>query len=203
MSGWDESSSPSSSSMSAPDTELVGRRQPEAVGIGGFAGSLAGQGMSREPGQPRLIAKCDYDFSAASPMADKPSMRVISKSRLKSFWESHKNRADAEKAFTVWYKIASKVEWENFAGLRQTFGSADQVGNCVVFDVGNNRYRLIGRVFYPRLIYVLRVMDHKEYDETPWAKQCGCHQPPPKKPGTVRKVVRKTWPTSKPRRRRR
>jgi hypothetical protein len=58
-------------------------------------------------------------------------------------------------------------------------------------------------VFYPRLIYVLRVMDHKEYDETPWAKQCGCHQPPPKKPVTVRKVVRKTWPTSKPRRRRR
>lgn len=32
---------------------------------------------------------------------------------------------------------------------KQTFGSADQVGNCVVFDVGSNRYRLIGRVLYP------------------------------------------------------
>ena len=28
--------------------------------------------------------------------------------------------------------------------LKQTFESADQVGNCVVFDVGNNRFRLFG-----------------------------------------------------------
>jgi mRNA interferase HigB len=136
-------------------------------------------------------------------MADILDMRVISKSRLKSFWESHNSRADAEKALTVWYKIASKAEWESFAGLRQTFGSADQVGNCVVFDVGNNRYRLIGRVFYPRLIYVLRVMDHKEYDKTPWAKQCGCHQPPPRKPRLFRNAVRKKGLANKPRSRRR
>ena len=37
----------------------------------------------------------------------------------------------------------------------------------VVFDIGNNRYRLIGRVFYPHKHYVLRVMDHEEYDRVP------------------------------------
>jgi mRNA-degrading endonuclease HigB of HigAB toxin-antitoxin module len=38
---------------------------------------------------------------------------------------------------------------------------SDQVGNCVVFDVGNNRYRLIGRVKYEQhIVYVLKVMDH-------------------------------------------
>jgi hypothetical protein len=56
-------------------------------------------------------------------------------------------------------------------------------------------------VFYPRLIYVLRVMDHQQYDKTPWATQCGCHKPPPKKPEPLRKAARKTRLTSKPRRR--
>jgi len=76
-------------------------------------------------------------------------MHVISRSRLRLFWKTCRNRADAERALSAWYKIASKAAWENFAGLKQTFGSADQVGNCVVFDVGSNRYRLIGRVLYP------------------------------------------------------
>ena len=117
--------------------------------------------------------------------------------RARSFWETWRNRADAERALSAWYKIASNVEWANFAGLKQTFGSADQVGNCVVFDIGNNRYRLIGRVLYPHKLYVLRVMDHEEYDRVPWASPCGCHSPPPK---------RRTPPTKRPgavRRRRR
>jgi mRNA interferase HigB len=57
-----------------------------------------------------------------------------------------------------------------------------------VFDVGNNRYRLIGRVFYVTAryptgrIYVLKVMDHAEYDKNRWIEDCGCRKPPPKKP---------------------
>ena len=92
-------------------------------------------------------------------------------------------------ALSAWYKIASKAEWANFARLKQTFGSADQVGNGVVFDVGSNRYRLIGRVLYPHKLSVLRVMDHEEYDRASWASQCGCHSPPPK---------RRTPPTKRP-----
>ncbi|MBL6832338.1 MAG: type II toxin-antitoxin system HigB family toxin [Pirellulales bacterium] len=65
----------------------------------------------------------------------------------------------------------------------------EQIKPAVVFDVGTNRYRLIGRVFYPRKLYVLRVMDHEEYDRVPWASQCGCHSPPPK---------RRTPPTKRP-----
>lgn len=60
----------------------------------------------------------------------------------------------------TWYKMAKQTDWENFAALKGTFASADQVGNCVVFDVGNNRYRLIGRVVYAKgRLYVLKVMD--------------------------------------------
>lgn len=111
-------------------------------------------------------------------------MHVISKARLREFWRGHRHgSAVARRDLTVWYKITSKALWANFAALKQTFGSADQVGNCVVFDVGNNRYRLIARVFYrSHRVYVLKVMDHAEYDRTDWADECGCHSPPPRRP---------------------
>src|SRR5271156_879871 len=110
-------------------------------------------------------------------------MLIISKLMLRCFWESRKqDSADAEKYLSAWYKIAKGSSWDSFGSLKQTFGSADQVGNCVVFDVGNNRFRLIGRVNYRRgIVYVLRVMDHQEYDKQLWAEACGCHESPPKK----------------------
>lgn len=111
-------------------------------------------------------------------------MHVISRARLRAFWESRRaDAAIAERDLAAWFKLARRAEWPNFAALRQTFGSADQVGNCVVFDVGNNRYRLIGRVNYAKgRLYVLKVMDHAEYDKQRWIDDCGCHEPPPKQP---------------------
>jgi mRNA interferase HigB len=109
-------------------------------------------------------------------------MRVISRRRLREYWESRKDDSTiAERDLSTWCKLAKSAEWRNCATLKQTFGSADQVGNCVVFDVGNNRFRLIGRVNYRKgIIYVLRVMDHREYDKQRWVDDCGCHRPPPK-----------------------
>jgi mRNA interferase HigB len=78
-------------------------------------------------------------------------VRIISRRRLREFWESRKHDAGrAERDLLAWYKPAKHALWPTFAALRQTFGSADQVGNCVVFDVGNNRYRLIARINYLR-----------------------------------------------------
>src|SRR5262249_2326935 len=115
-------------------------------------------------------------------------VRVIAKSRLRQFWESWKEDSRiAEADLSTWYKLAREVDWPHFGALRQTFGSADQVGNCVVFDVGNNRYRLIGRVNYTRgIIYVLRVMDHREYDKKRWINSCGCNSPPPRRSATAK-----------------
>jgi hypothetical protein len=67
------------------------------------------------------------------------------------------------------------------------------VGDCIVFDVGNNRFRLIGRVRYRSgILYVLRVMDHSEYDKQRWIEDGGCRKPPPKKPATGRRKSRQT-----------
>lgn len=115
-------------------------------------------------------------------------MWIIAKSHLRRFWESRKDDSEvAEKDLNTWYKLARAAEWANFGALRQTFASADQVGNCVVFDVGNNRYRLIGRIFYASSkLFILKVMDHREYDKNRWPDDCGCHEPPPKKPPAVK-----------------
>ncbi len=110
-------------------------------------------------------------------------MRVLSKPTLVTFWKSRKvDSRQAEQDLSAWYTAAKHAEkWKDFAALKQTFSSADQVGSCVVFDIGNNRYRLIGRVNYQAgMLLILKVMDHKEYDKGLWEDQCGCRKPPPK-----------------------
>ncbi len=111
-------------------------------------------------------------------------MRVIARPRLEQFWAARKaDAATAERDMSAWYKLARNAVWANFGALKQTFGSADRVGNCVVFDVGNNRYRLVCRVnFATGVIYVLEPMDHAEYDKKLWVDRCRCHKPPPKRP---------------------
>lgn len=50
-----------------------------------------------------------------------------------------------------------------------------------MFDVGNNRFRVIGRVRYGSgKLFILKVMDHHEYDKNRWPDECGCHRAPPK-----------------------
>ncbi|WZP01053.1 type II toxin-antitoxin system HigB family toxin [Isosphaeraceae bacterium EP7] len=81
--------------------------------------------------------------------------------------------------------IAKDVSWSNWGQLKQTFGKTDAVGHCIVFDVVNNRYRLIARVDYrAQQIHVCAAMDHAEYDKRRWLTRCSCYEPADK-PGTV------------------
>jgi mRNA interferase HigB len=110
-------------------------------------------------------------------------MRVISKARLKKFWES-RDSEDSEQPLRAWYTLVSnrEVAWQNWGDVRAMYGSAGLVGNCVVFNVAGNKYRLITRILYPsQKVFVLKVMTHKEYDKDLWKEECGCFSPPPKK----------------------
>src|SRR2546428_11507842 len=95
-------------------------------------------------------------------------MRVISKARLREFWEDH---LDAEKPLTAWWKIASRADWASIQDIRSTFPHADAVelycGLLVtVFNIGGRKYRPILRVIYdyPRN-YVKRGLTPKKYDK--------------------------------------
>lgn len=105
-------------------------------------------------------------------------MWIISIKRLRQFWAVHPR---AELSLRSWFTQVTAADWSNFAELRATFRSADLVGNCIVFNISGNHYRLITRLFYAsHKVYVLRVMTHQEYDLVDWAEQYGCYKPPPK-----------------------
>lgn len=103
-------------------------------------------------------------------------MWIISLKRLRAFWTEHQR---AQIPLRSWYTQVAAARWSNFAEVRATFPSADLVGNCTVFNIAGNHHRLITRVLFPsHKVFVLRVMTHREYDQTDWATQCGCYQPP-------------------------
>lgn len=111
-------------------------------------------------------------------------MRVISRARLKQFWESPGHR-DAEGPLRAWYThVSSKsVSWQSWGSVKAAFASASIVGDCIVFNIGGNKYRLVARIRYPsHKVFVLKVMTHSEYDLDNWKDECGCYDvPPPKK----------------------
>jgi mRNA interferase HigB len=109
-------------------------------------------------------------------------VRVISKARLKRFWELP-GCAEAEGALQAWHTHVNhkSVRWQCWSDVKSDFATASIVGNCVVFNIGGNKYRLVARVLYPiQKVFILTVMTHKEYDRDTWKEECGCYLPPPK-----------------------
>src|SRR5260370_33768282 len=109
-------------------------------------------------------------------------MRVIAKARLTLFWKSP-GRGAAEGPLRAWYTpVNSKaVAWHSWGHVKADFNTASVIGNCVVFNIGGNNYRLVTRPLYPsQKVFVLKVMTHAEYDVDKWKEACGCFAPPPK-----------------------
>ena len=53
--------------------------------------------------------------------------------------------------------------------MKSVFGTASIVGNCVIFNIGGNKYRLIAVIHFNRgKLYVRHVLTHAEYDEGKW-----------------------------------
>jgi mRNA interferase HigB len=94
------------------------------------------------------------------------SVHIISRKKLNEFAEKH---SAAKPAITHWCRLAKQLNFSNFAELRETFPSADRVGNLTVFNVGGNNVRLIAAIHYNRKkIYIRAVLTHAEYDEHRW-----------------------------------
>jgi mRNA interferase HigB len=112
-------------------------------------------------------------------------MRVISKARLKQFWESS-GRKDAEGPLRAWFTHVNNkaVSWHAWADVKSDFATASIVGSCIVFNIGGNKYRLATRILYrSQKVFILKVMTHAEYDDDTWKEECGCYKPPPRKKG--------------------
>jgi mRNA interferase HigB len=94
--------------------------------------------------------------------------------------EKHLSRAaehypDAAKEISAWRKIAKAARWRSFVEVQQTFKDADAVKGYVLFNLRQNRYRLVTIIHFSRVkdgriteghVYIRSVLTHKDYDDS-------------------------------------
>ncbi len=94
-------------------------------------------------------------------------MRIIAKSTLRLFWQSHPNYADAKIAMTEWYNYALKANWSTPHKIKENLRNASILkNNRVVFNICGNKYRIVTRIDYKYQMILIRfVGTHKQYDQ--------------------------------------
>ena len=93
-------------------------------------------------------------------------MHIITRKRLLEFSKKHPGCSSAVES---WYRIVKHTDFNSLHELRQTFPSADKVGNLTIFNVGGNKVRLISAIHYNRhKVYLRHVLTHEEYNRGSW-----------------------------------
>ena len=90
-------------------------------------------------------------------------MRVISKKKLRDFWELHH---DCEEKLKAWYNEAEQGDWSTPNELRREYPSASILkSNRVVFNIKGNKYRLIVKINYGYgVIWIRFIGSHEEFN---------------------------------------
>ena len=96
-------------------------------------------------------------------------MRIISFAAIRNFIAKH---ADADVALRDWYKKTEKSDWASLSDVKDTFNSADYVGNDrYVFNIKGNNYRLVAMIlFAAKKVFIRWIGTHKEYDKKDCSK---------------------------------
>lgn len=91
-------------------------------------------------------------------------MRIISRKKLKEFWERH---TEVRQPLQAWYDYTKHAEWKKPSDIKKVFGNASFVGNDrVVFNLKGNSYRLVVAISYEHSIVFIRFIGtHQEYDK--------------------------------------
>ena len=93
-------------------------------------------------------------------------MHVISRKALIPFFEKH---PDSKTALTRWFKIMRQTRFQTFHALRDAFPSTDKVGPWIVFNIGDNKYRLVAIIhFNVGKVYICHLLTHQEYGKGGW-----------------------------------
>jgi mRNA interferase HigB len=84
-----------------------------------------------------------------------------------------RKHARARSSLNTWYHATLQAQWNSFDDVRKTFRTADLYGECVIFDIGGNNYRLIAKIDYEaKQVSIQTVMTHAEYDREKWKSNC-------------------------------
>jgi mRNA interferase HigB len=103
------------------------------------------------------------------------TVNVISRRRLRQFYDAKPERRQHAGAFEDWFRLARKARWRTFQDARSLFGQSDIAKDtasrrtATIFDIGGNKYRIVTLIDYARqTVLIAHVMDHKEYDKGLW-----------------------------------
>ena len=97
-------------------------------------------------------------------------MHVVTRKHLA---EAEKEYPEAARELRAWFKIASSARWRNFVEVRQHFKDADDMDGYAIFNIRQNRYRLVTVIHYAREregrvteghIYIRAFLTHRQYD---------------------------------------
>jgi len=91
-------------------------------------------------------------------------LRVIAKRTLRNFWELN---PDSAQQLLVWFREASKADWNNPNEIKSHYTSASILKNSkVVFNICGNKYRLIVEINFTRKwVFIRFIGTHNEYDK--------------------------------------
>jgi mRNA interferase HigB len=102
---------------------------------------------------------------------------------LRHLNEAMKEYPNAANEIKAWVAVVKPVRWHNFTEVRSMFPDADYVKGYVVFNIRQNRYRLITVIHYAKTadekltkghVYIRSFLTHKEYnDPRKWDRRFG------------------------------
>ena len=101
----------------------------------------------------------------------------------KHLHEAMQQYPDAANEIMAWVVIVKGVRWHNFLEVRSVFKDVDSVKGYVIFNIRQNRYRLVTIIHYATTtsqkrtqghLYIRSFLTHKEYDNPAnWDRKFG------------------------------
>ena len=90
-------------------------------------------------------------------------MHIIARKILLDFSRKYPG---AKRHLERWWSVCRKNNFSSLSALKKTFGTADMVGRCVIFNIGGGKYRLVVRVnFRGNRMWVKYILPHAEYEK--------------------------------------
>jgi len=91
-------------------------------------------------------------------------MHIISRKKLREFWENH---PDARSVLESWFADVKHADWQKPDDIKTIYRNASIIdNNRVVFNVKGNKYRVVIAIQYAyRIVYIRFIGTHQEYDK--------------------------------------
>lgn len=92
-------------------------------------------------------------------------MRIISRVKLRQFWEDRRYR-DSQQPLMSWFDEAKKSNWKKPAEIKGLYRNASFLANNrVVFNIHGNKYRLVVAMKYELgICYIRFIGTHEQYN---------------------------------------